>query len=416
LASFEPKTILGDRIANSKNFFSAIDRGLDILSDHSTATVSEREQACQLMSALSNLELMKDSFDESGGASLYEYLALSRHAIATDPRDRIYGLLGILKFHVAEPILPDYSKAWPQVFAEATMVMISEDGMFPYMSKRFVFPSTEQPKEGYQTPSWLLNFSQRTVHGVVRYFKLSERSQFPGHKLCSEQTERRRRSLRLSEDFRTLYKHGWHVGTIRTIFVFTSDFVMEGCAQDGIESDADPYDFYHQAGLHDFYHQADLHDFYHQVLKPKDIAPSHLYEAIHSRLVSKCGLERFVSSLSGHRDQFKPKYRLDSEMDKFALFLTDEGDVGATWLSNTFEIRADDIIVALFERQMPFILRPVPGDSTYRMVNLAYVPGLSGTYIQFHSDVSWGNLDKVEQVPNDWIHDAAEGCLEYAIV
>ncbi|CAN9305182.1 unnamed protein product [Alternaria alternata] len=314
----------------------------------------------------------------------------------TDPRDRIYGLLGIMKSYVAEPILPDYSKAWPQVLAEATMVMISEDGLFPYMIRGFVFPSTEQPKEGYRMPSWVLDISQRIRSDLLEDFE--HYYQYAGHKLDSEGTERRRRSLRLSEDFRKLYKHGWHVGTIKSIFVFTPDFPMEGYGQNG-------------RGM-----RAGLHDFYHQVLKSKGVAPSHLYEAIDSKLDSSYSLEKFVSSLQGHRDEFMPMYRFDRETDKFAVFLTEEGNVGATWLSNTFEIRADDIIVALFERQMPFILRPVPGQSTYRMVNLAYVSGLSGTYIEFHTNVTSGGLDKDEPVPNDWIYDAANGCFKYAIV
>ncbi|RYN68274.1 hypothetical protein AA0117_g11241 [Alternaria alternata] len=50
---------------------------------------------------------MLESFLDSGGASLYEYSVLSRYAMATDSRDRIYGLLGIVKSYVAEPIVPD---------------------------------------------------------------------------------------------------------------------------------------------------------------------------------------------------------------------------------------------------------------------------------------------------------------------
>ncbi|CAN9319954.1 unnamed protein product [Alternaria alternata] len=393
-----PAIMLGNDIRmSSRAFCDVIIICLRNLAVDSAATESEREQANHQRTTLLNFQLMKNSFDTTSGASLYEYLALSRRAIATDPRDRIYGLLGMVKSYVADPILPDYSKAWPQVLAEATMVMISEDGLFPYMSEGFVFPSTEEPEEGYRTPSWVLDLTQRIRSDVLRYSK--HHSEYSGHRLDSEGTERRRRSLRLSDDFRTLYKHGRHVGTIKSIFVSApSSDDTGGFGQNDRENDAG------------------LHDFYHQILKPNGVAPGHLYEAIHSRLLSRYNLYSFVSSLQDRRDRFCSRRRLSGGMDKFAVFLTDEGDVGATWLSNSFEIRADDMIVALFERRMPFILRPVPGHSTYRMVNLAYIPGLSGTYIQFHSDVTRGNLDKVEQVPDDWIHDAAEGCLEYAIV
>lgn len=43
--------------------------------------------------------------------SLVELLVLSRNNLATDPRDKVYGLLGLTDDTVAESIIPDYSQA-----------------------------------------------------------------------------------------------------------------------------------------------------------------------------------------------------------------------------------------------------------------------------------------------------------------
>lgn len=43
--------------------------------------------------------------------SLVELLVLSRNTLATDPRDNVYGLLGLTDDTVAESIIPDYSQA-----------------------------------------------------------------------------------------------------------------------------------------------------------------------------------------------------------------------------------------------------------------------------------------------------------------
>jgi hypothetical protein len=256
--------ILGDRVTNSKDFFSAIRNCIQISIDYSSLSASDHKQQGQLIKHFDMFMEIEGNVLKNEAITLYEAWLLSQYFMATDPRDKIYGLLGIVKFHVTQPMIPDYSKAWPQVLAEATMVMISEEGLFPYMIRGFVFPSTEQPKEGYRMPSWVLDLSQRIRSDVIE--NVEDYSKYSGHKLDSEGTERRRRSLRLSEDFRTLYKHGWHVGTIKRICVFTFDLAMEGYWE-------------HRREL-----GAGLHDFYHQVLKPKGVAPNHLYEAIKSRL------------------------------------------------------------------------------------------------------------------------------------
>lgn len=171
---------------------------------------------------------------------------------------------------------------------------------------------------------------------------------------------------------------------------------------------------------------AGAYDFYHEALKPRDITPNLLYEALIKRHYFGFSLEEFTSSLLGHRDDFLLSYRGNSPSlfshrrqsvggHPFSVFLTDKGYVGYTWLDENSDIRVDDILVALIEHRMPFILRPVEGGSTYRMVNLAHVSERSGKCSQFYQ-LSGFEFYQPHEDPRDWVSDEAEGCFEYAIV
>ncbi|KAK6826000.1 hypothetical protein PG987_013494 [Apiospora arundinis] len=106
-----------------------------------------------------------------------------------DPRDRVYGLLGILRPHVAVAIKPDYKKSLVQVYADATLVAIEEDRTLallhfatwyvdapvPY-TQRFWYVCDAVRKlcweraamfESQVWPSWVLKFhaSTATAHG-----------------------------------------------------------------------------------------------------------------------------------------------------------------------------------------------------------------------------------------------------------
>jgi hypothetical protein len=335
------------------------------------------------------MEQMRNNKDAAPG--LYECSAMSRSATATDPRDRIYGLLGIIQFRVAEAIMPDYSKSWPQVVAEATIVMISKEGLYPYMSNHFAFPCADCSQKGHRTPSWVLDFSREWI-GDDAWIP----TRYPGHKLAPEGIERRRKTLRLSEDFQILYAHGWYVGTITRTLTITPQLFARTLHEDNIRQ------------------TATLYDYYHDVLKPKRIAPSRLYNALNARLGCSQPLEKFSWSLVGHRDAFQLSFRYSRwRKHGIAVSITEEGDVGVTWLNNTFPIRADDLLVTLFGFQMPFILRPVQGDSTYRMVNLAYVSEHSDEFCELHSHEWRNGFDDTE---SDWVDNAAKSCPEYAIV
>jgi hypothetical protein len=270
--------------------------------------------------------------------------------------------------------------------------MISENGLYPYMGDDFTFPSTECSDECYPSPSWVLDLTRLATDDT-----LNQPWSHLEQTLTSEAIECRRKSLHLSDDFRTLYTHGCYIGTITETATITGINAYDNLQEDEQKP------------------ATTLYDFYHDVLKPQDIAPSSLYNVLVTRLYCTQNLEAFTSSLLGprHKFQFNFNYRGSFVHLKVRVFVTEKKHVGITWLNNIFETEAGDLLVALFESQMAFILRPVQGHPTYRMVNLAYLPGRGDAICERYRGARRGRSDDNQY---HWVDYAAEGCPEYAIV
>ncbi len=57
-------------------------------------------------------------------AAFWEFLWLLRHKEATDPRDKVYGLLGLLQSHQDPFLVPDYSISTAETFSRCTEALI----------------------------------------------------------------------------------------------------------------------------------------------------------------------------------------------------------------------------------------------------------------------------------------------------
>ncbi|KAF2832516.1 hypothetical protein CC86DRAFT_280695 [Ophiobolus disseminans] len=115
-------------------------------------------------------------FTQDTGASLRKLLLISRASAATDPRDRIYGLLGLLEQDAVESnnsvvITVDYRKSCAEVYADA-MAHIFSRGDGPYfLSGIFLsgspvaaphISSLPESIEQPDLPSWAPDFSRQT--------------------------------------------------------------------------------------------------------------------------------------------------------------------------------------------------------------------------------------------------------------
>ncbi|KAF6839148.1 ankyrin and het domain-containing protein [Colletotrichum musicola] len=67
---------------------------------------------------------------DSSMPSLFELLCLSRNNLATDPRDKVYGLLGLTDDAVSKAIIPDYSpeNSVADVFTEVAAAIVEDGG------------------------------------------------------------------------------------------------------------------------------------------------------------------------------------------------------------------------------------------------------------------------------------------------
>jgi hypothetical protein len=310
---------------------------------------------------------------------LYWCLVISQHAISTDPRDKVYGLLGLCDFQVTEPIAPNYSKSLLHVLAEATLVSILEECAFPYLDPEIrpvgAFDS------GFYKLSWVIDYPSipRSYDFDVVF----------NSELGLEERERRRGSVHLSADCQTLYVYGRYVGT-----------VCETQPQPGSWPSMDKSDHHHTPGTA-------IYDFYHSILNARGITPRTLLRTLQMNNPNNDeDTDYFDSLLHGSKDMLH--HPLCNEGGHRVLLVTEEGHLGISFHSFAYSnVPVDSILVCLFCTAVPFIIAPVERTQSYEMINVAYVPGYGDRILEdpyLHSSKA------------TWIDFAAEGGKEYAIV
>lgn len=141
------------------------------------------------------------------------------HLEATDPIDKIYGLLGLCEFRET-PIVPDYTLHASQVYAQAMAAIITD----PYSGFVHGFPQwpvgislSHQSKIG--VPSWVPDFSkgsfwvetERQIMGLSQLRRLCDR-----HAILDaiQATARCFPFVRFTDKYRTMCAGGVEIGTV----------------------------------------------------------------------------------------------------------------------------------------------------------------------------------------------------------
>jgi hypothetical protein len=374
------------------------------LLEHQGFSPSTIESVQQLITRIDRLgEIRRLHTKQATSIGLYGSLCMSQGAVATDPRDKVFGLLGICKFKGAAPITPDYSTTVQQVFTKATIVSILEKSAIPY------YDFTLDPPKGFTKvpylPSWVLDFtlySKLLVNGNGNRFLDSYRNK--STYAITQSTEnwwdrkRRLNSVRFSEDLRTLYTHGIYIGTIS---------VSRPCPLGpGLKT--------HTSISGKRIGAVSLYDVYKDILKPRGIPRGalirafpygHLYQKDYDDLVlerremRQSQRERTPMSLS--------EVRFHNIARECTFFVTREGQIGSSFHPDFIGIEPGDVLVALFGLEVPFVLRPISGTSTYKMINVAFLSGHG-------NDVLFDEFSPLSA--GLWTDLAAEGLPEYAIV
>jgi hypothetical protein len=365
-------------IGNLSTTWSYLSETTDIIRDYPPLVPEDLrdwfESGWEQLFALDRIRSWSDNH-----RGLYWCLVISQHAIATDPHDKVYGLLGLCNFQVTEPITAEYLKSLQHVLAEATVISILEECAFPYLDPK-IQPVGAFAKRVYGS-SWVIDFpSMPRSYDFDAVFN---------SELGMEERERRRGSVHLSADCQTLYVYGRYVGT-----------VCETQHQPGSWHSIHKSDHHHIPGTA-------IYAFYHSVLKARGITPRTLSHTLRMNNPNDDeDTDYFDSLLHGSKDMFH--HPLCNEGGHRVLLVTEEGHLGISFHTDPASyIPVDSILVCLFVTAVPFILAPVAGAQSYEMINVAYVLGygdqiLDAPYLYSSHDT--------------WIDFAAEGGREYAII
>jgi len=92
--------------------------------------------------------------------SLLQLLFMAKSFYCSDPRDRIYALLGLVKGGQTT-IIPDYSKPVPQVYEEATLYLIQQEGNVDVLLDERI------DRTGGGFPTWVPHFTMLRDRSVV---------------------------------------------------------------------------------------------------------------------------------------------------------------------------------------------------------------------------------------------------------
>jgi hypothetical protein len=301
----------------------------------------------------------------------------SAPALATDPRDKVFGLLGICAFNPGQAVVtPDYTKSTQRVFAEATVSMLQEGDNLPYgllpMQPPRIIPEASPYRRLPDLPSWVLDLNiSSQVPGLCGqngpYWLIPNRAVHPGALL--KDTNHIPDRIRASDDFKRLHTYGVHLGTIGAVY---SSIINADCFG------------YHKRATA-------LREIYHTYMKPRNISAQSLLHALtvdrkppvlDPQLAERFPAE-FEQLLESQNEITFPSHFFDvmvalSGHEECHLFFTDNNRVGITYHPDVEDgVRVGDVVAGLLGINFPFVLRPVDngldGRTAHTMINVAHV-------------------------------------------
>ncbi|KAI1415543.1 HET-domain-containing protein [Hypoxylon sp. FL1857] len=334
------------------------------------------------------LDDLYKSMKTQGGESLWRLLLISRTSQATDPRDRIYALLGLLKPDASDPqtsgdsIIVDYRKPTAEVYADA-MAYIFAQGDGPYFLSGVFLTGISAPAPHIPSlpstilqpplPSWVPDFTRQVGEkatqpaGTLFHPPAGISASGPGAG-CDN-------GRRLG-DKKTLQVEGLFVDTIEDVVFLGESFDTYLDQLAHVESLAEiarqrPYLLEPAARPHmERYRTTEplwkILISNKSFLSGYDPAPAP-YEAMYETRANRDQKNEYMESL-------------ESNVGKQSFFTTTSGFVGTCAPGS----RRGDVIAILFGSPVPFVLRPqletirtAKGEKpTHCLVGASYVGGI----------------------------------------
>ncbi|KAJ0422199.1 hypothetical protein BJY00DRAFT_280396 [Aspergillus carlsbadensis] len=353
---------------------------------------------------------LRESQQRNGGETLPKLLYTQRTAQCTDPRDRVYGLLGLLRPQDDDDttvikIRPDYTKPTWEVYADA-MSHIFSTGQGPYFLSGVFLPGLDTPSppipaipitggpkdrkqyrnqqkaEGHLLPSWVPDLSrqvggQATQPSGLFFHPPAGRSASGAGAICKN-------GWRVSE--RVLKVEGLSVDTIHEVLSFgasTEEVVgnlprFENATKQAIErSRAHPEHepdsikaMIQSFGVKEPLWRTLISN--RRYISGYDDAPS-VYEDMYLQL--RLHPDISASALQDDDNEYR-KCLAEGKANKSFFTTTSSGLVGTC----VPDSRAGDTVAILFGSPTPFVLRPlrVEGDygKVYALIGGCYTGGI----------------------------------------
>jgi hypothetical protein len=343
------------------------------------------------------LDDLRRVMQKSGGDSMRQLLINTRSSEATDPRDKVYGLLGLFK-HSETPVLADYRKPCAAVYTDAMSHMFST-GEGPYfLSGSFLpgisseapyIPSLPSTIKQPHLPSWVPDFSRQT--GLLANQPSGITFHPPAGFSASGAGSDCKNGVVLYDN-RTLQIEGLVIDTVDHILPAAQDFdqfISQLPTIVSMVADANERPEQFDASIAPLIRQFKTKEPRWKVLVSNkrylsgyDSAPAD-YEDMHLNLLDQAVSNTTTKTAQGTMEEGKSEYRscLESHLKQRTFFTTTSGFFG-TCVPDT---REDDVVAILFGSPVPFVLRPAPQHvelkisskrPIYYLVGAAYVGGI----------------------------------------
>jgi len=319
---------------------------------------------------LGRSQMMYSTQDKSMAVSPFlEHLWLLRHKAATDPKDKIYALLGLMQGQNDLLLIPDYTLSIAETFARATSALIKSDGNL----NALIGPRLHRP----DMPSWVMDLLPAENAGSVLFFQ----NILKRIKWCNVFNACGLHKLRYTLKTGTLELRGirvdqvsetaaaWEEGSVAQPFIAWEK--LADCSSKKVYPSAcTKAEAFWRSMLRDTIrvHQKDS-----ETIRRANDSDDSTYQCFRKWLIGdEEAKDQNLTASPGFADIRKSFFIATKGQD---FFTTRQGFMG---LGES--VQAGDEIWVLFGGQVPFVLRPYSSDSKhvncYYMVGDCYVHGI----------------------------------------
>lgn len=156
----DPTVQCGHRIVSWKDLEKFKVVNIDGTSDPGSFPMSTRS-AVRIMYRTAGLLLARQSFHENTAMDLKLLLQYDTlNSESTNPKDKVYGLLGLTSERCRASLLPDYSKSVTDVYMDTARYIIDSTGNLNILSTNTNSPRAEDPPLPSWVPDWVLRASR----------------------------------------------------------------------------------------------------------------------------------------------------------------------------------------------------------------------------------------------------------------